>query len=83
MDKDLKRVEHRKKCRLCRKTAQLKKGKRTYCALCFHIAFQMEKKDQSPVELTSGDLVAALNKGLITGRAAAELLDRVLKERVV
>lgn len=81
--KDLKRIEHRHRCRWCQAVADIKRGGHYYCALCFHISFQVPGPRQDLGALEPVDIVGALQGGLVTGRTAAAILDRVLKERTV
>lgn len=81
--RNFKRVEHRKHCRICWAVAQLRIAKRYYCPTCYRDVFQTTGVDQSPTTLTPKDVIASLTSNLITSRAAAELIDRVLLERAV
>jgi hypothetical protein len=90
-DRDLKRIEHRRRCRICFGVAQLKRvvtidaqpERRYYCPLCYRAIYQTPAPNQALGDLTPRDLVTALHHNVVTGRAAAELLDRILKERTV
>ena len=82
--KNFKHIEHRKKCCCCGEVAQLKRGRYFYCPTCYHIVHQTIAPVQNePTESTTGDLMAALEHDVIRGRSAAEILDRILKERTV
>ena len=82
--RDFKRIEHRKKCRCCTATAQINQDGRMYCPSCYHLVYQTPAPAQDDhTDLTTGDLMAALEHGAITGRSAAQILDRLLKERTV
>lgn len=82
-DRNFKKVEHRKHCRMCWAVAQLKRGKRTYCARCYHMLFQMPLAEQDLGEPTPADVMHTLAVNTFTGRTAAELLARLPKERTV
>ena len=85
--KDFKHIEHRRKCCCCGAIAQLRRKRMHtryyYCASCYHIVYQTPIAPQAKTELTSEDLMHALAHNAITGRSAAEILDRILKERTV
>lgn len=83
--KDFKRIEHRKKCRCCTAPAQIRHTDgRLYCPSCYHIIHQTPAPAQDEhTDLTTSDLMAALEHNVICGRSAAEILDRILKERTV
>ena len=82
--RNLKKIEHKNRCRLCWAAAVLRRGRRYYCAKCYHAVFQTPTVDQSLVVLDDATVIRALVSGdLVTARAAADILDRILKERTV